>query len=113
MAAGQRREAVSVASLTIGCTAATPIIATSRTTLSILSPLSTLIATVTRTAGSGAAGAGAEDRHSHRVRVTLATRARYMPPRPSNTSISAPTPSRSTLIGGSPRRREGSPRPVC
>ena len=50
--------------LTIGCTTAAPIIVASRTTSSILSPLSTLMASVTRTAGSGAGGDGSEDRQA-------------------------------------------------
>src|SRR5262249_24064071 len=85
--------------VTIGCSAATPIITASRTTSSILSPLSTAWTSVSATDGSG--GASTRDRICTRTspvapRATVAIRPRYSRPRPSNTVTLSPTPSRRT-----------------
>src|SRR3954470_12048872 len=85
-----------VCSVTSGSTAAMPIIVASRTTSSILSPLMTACASVSRTAGSGEAGTNSMRRSSAPSRAMRSTRARNSRPLPSKTAISSPAASRST-----------------
>ena len=87
---------MTVRSVINGITAETPIIVASRTMASILSPLSTACASVSRTRGSDAGGTGSRSDRVTLSFAAVAMRARYCVPRPSKTSTRAPAPRRST-----------------